>query len=380
MWAEDWGNLFNDIMPYPDEPSLDVTNEMVAQNYTALKMFKTAEEFFTSIGLYNMTDSFWNISMMERPRGKQVNCVADAENFYNGRDYAIRMCAQVNTNDLIWVHREMGRVQYFMAYSKQPLKLQSAANPGFEAAIGDTIALSMSTPQHLRSIGLLPQYKPNEKQEINFLFKAALSKIAVLPFPYLTDLYRWKLFNGAVPLEQMNEAWWELSIQYQGIVWPTPRSKSDFDAGAKYQVVADVPYVQVFISYILQFQFYSALCREAKYVGPLYNCDFYNDTSAGKLLKNMMELGSSVHWSKALLTIAKTTEMSAVPMLEYFSKLTTWLQKANEEAKDCFGWGVEWPENYNFLPLPRCGAVWLGKNENETINSKFRKIHSKKQN
>lgn len=372
MWSEEWSNLFSELAPYLDEPTVDVSNEMKVQNYTPYKMFKTAEQFFTSIGLFNMTESFWNLSMVERPSDRQVNCLPNAEDFYNGRDFAVKMCAQVNMVDFIRVHAEMGRIQYFMSYAKQPVKLRSAANPGFEKAIGDTVALSMSTPKHLHSIGLFPQYKSNEKQDINFLFKSALNKIAFLPFPYLVDLYRWKLFNGTTPVEHMNDDWWELSIKYQGVVPPARRTNADFDAGAKYQVAADVPYIQDFIAQILQFQFYSALCNGSNHKGPLYSCDFYNNTIAGTLLKNMMQLGSSVAWPRALFAIANSSEMSAAPMLEYFSKLTSWLETVNAEANDCFGWGVEWPEDYHdILPKPRCDVVWNAPTENKTNGQSF---------
>ena len=48
---------------------------------------------------------------------------------------------------------------------------------------------------------------------------------------------------------------------YQGIVPPVTRSEEDFDAGAKYHVAADVPYIRYFASHILQFMFYKEMCQ-----------------------------------------------------------------------------------------------------------------------
>ena len=48
---------------------------------------------------------------------------------------------------------------------------------------------------------------------------------------------------------------------YQGIVPPVIRSEEDFDAGAKYHVAADVPYIRYFASHILQFMFYKEMCQ-----------------------------------------------------------------------------------------------------------------------
>lgn len=55
------------------------------------------------------------------------------------------------------VHHEMGHIQYYLQYKDQPVSLRQGANPGFHEAIGDVLALSVSTPVHLYKIGLLDQ-------------------------------------------------------------------------------------------------------------------------------------------------------------------------------------------------------------------------------
>lgn len=64
-------------------------------------------------------------------------------------------------DDLITVHHEMGHVQYFLQYKDQPVSFRDGANPGFHEAIGDVLALSVSTPKHLHSIGLLDKVENN---------------------------------------------------------------------------------------------------------------------------------------------------------------------------------------------------------------------------
>lgn len=43
---------------------------------------------------------------------------------------------------------------------------------------------------------------------INSLMQNALEKIAFLPFGYLVDSWRWKVFSGEVS-EDLNSKWWE---------------------------------------------------------------------------------------------------------------------------------------------------------------------------
>ena len=40
------------------------------------------------------------------------------------------MCTNVNMEDLITVHHEMGHTEYQMAYSNQPMAFRDGANPG----------------------------------------------------------------------------------------------------------------------------------------------------------------------------------------------------------------------------------------------------------
>lgn len=67
----------------------------------------------------------------------------------------IKQCTTVTMEQLFTVHHEMGHVQYYLQYKDQPVSFRSGANPGFHEAIGDVMSLSVSTPNHLKKIGLL---------------------------------------------------------------------------------------------------------------------------------------------------------------------------------------------------------------------------------
>lgn len=38
----------------------------------------------------------------------------------------------------------------------------------------------------------------------------ALEKIAFIPFSYLVDVFRWKVFDGTIPKDLYNQEWWNL--------------------------------------------------------------------------------------------------------------------------------------------------------------------------
>lgn len=119
------------------------------------------------------------------------------------------MCTKVNQEDFITIHHEMGHIQYFILYKDQPIVFRTGANPGFHEAIGDTIALSVSTPKHLKQIGLISDYDDSEEANLNTLMEMALERVAFLPFGLLIDKWRWDVFAGK-PAEEWNAHWWDL--------------------------------------------------------------------------------------------------------------------------------------------------------------------------
>lgn len=249
------------------------------------------------------------------------------------------MCTKVNNEDFITIHHELGHIMYYLLYKDQPLLFRTGANPGFHEAVGDTIALSVSTPQHLKTVGLLDNYDDSEADNINALFFMALERVAFLPFGLLIDKYRWDIFSGAVPENQWNQHWWKLREQYQKIQAPSVRGEEFFDAGAKYHVPADVPYIRYFVAHILEFSFYKSLCIEAGQYDPakplekpLHKCDFYQNKAAGTKLKAGLELGLSKHWNETLKTLTGEDDMSAQALMEYFAPLYTFLKKQNEAS------------------------------------------------
>ncbi|XP_059351358.1 angiotensin-converting enzyme-like [Daphnia carinata] len=346
MWAQSWENIYSLVVPFPEKASIDVTEQMKEQGYTPLKMFQVSDEFFTSLGLIPMPPEFWKESLLEKPKDREVVCHASAWDFCNGKDFRIKQCTVVNTEDLITVHHEMGHVQYYLQYKDQPLIFRRGANPGFHEAVGDTLALSVITPKHLKEIGLLDESTPIDDYEtsINFLLSMALEKIAFLPFGYLIDKYRWDIFDGTVEPSNYNAHWWKLRREYQGLKSPVERSEENFDAGAKYHVPADVEYLRYFVSKVIQFQFHRSLCLEAGQYDPqdprkpLHNCDIYRSKAAGAKLAAGLAMGSSRPWPEVMKVMTGQEKMDASAIREYFKPLEDWLSLQNAKLAQTPGW------------------------------------------
>jgi peptidyl-dipeptidase A len=333
MWAQGWANVYPLLAPANADRGYDLTQILKAKNTDAKQMVRYGEAFFTSVGFDPLPPTFWERSLFTKPADREVVCHASAWDIDYEKDVRLKMCIQINEEDFSVVHHELGHNYYQMAYAGKPYLFRESANDAFHEAIGDTIALSV-TPPYLKQLGLIDKV-PDPQADIGFLLNRALDKVAFLPFGYLVDQWRWKVFSEEIKPDQYNKAWWELREKYQGVAPPVPRSEQDFDPGAKYHVPANTPYARYFLAAILQFQFHRALCRDAGFNGPLYQCSIYGNKKAGEKLKAMLAMGASEPWPAALKAMTGEDKMDATAIIDYFAPLKTWLDEQNgKQATD----------------------------------------------
>ena len=337
MWAQEWGDIYDLVAP-PGSGDIgyDIGALLKEKSYDEMKMVKTGEGFFSSLGFDPLPASFYARSQFLKPADREVVCHASAWDIDNQDDLRIKMCIKINTGDFVTIHHELGHNYYQRAYNKQSYLHLNGANDGFHEAIGDAIALSI-TPDYLVQIGLLdPAKVPSADKDNGLLLRQAMDKVAFLPFGLLVDKWRWGVFDGSIKPADYNTAWTSLRKQYQGIVPPVDRPANAFDPGGKYHVPGNTPYTRYFLARILQFQFYKAACDTAGWKGPLHRCSFYGNKEVGKNLNAMLELGASKPWPDALEAFTGTRQMSGKAMIEYFAPLMKWLKAQNKGQKK--GW------------------------------------------
>jgi len=331
MWAQEWGNIYPLVAP-PGTGDLgyDIGDLLTEKGKGPLDMVKAGENFYSSLGMAPLPDTFWKRSQFLKPADREVVCHASAWDVDNKDDLRIKMCIKVNADDFITIHHELGHNYYQRAYNKQPFLYLNGANDGFHEAIGDFVALSI-TPQYLVDIGLLDKSKvPSADKDIGLLLRQAMDKVAFLPFGLLVDRWRWGVFDGSIKPADYNKAWTDLRKQYQGIVPPGERPANAFDAGAKYHIPGNTPYTRYFLARVLQFQFYQAACKQAGWKGPLHRCSFYGNKEVGAKLNAMLEMGASKPWPDALQAFTGSREMSGKAMAAYFAPLKKWLDEQNK--------------------------------------------------
>ncbi|TQK08116.1 M2 family metallopeptidase [Herbaspirillum sp. SJZ107] len=330
MWAQSWDNLYPLLKPAGLEKSEDLTALLEERKTSAVDMTRYAEGFYTSLGMRALPATFWERSLLTKPRDRDVVCHASAWDLDGKDDVRVKMCITPTAEDFRVIHHELGHLYYDLAYNVQPPLFRNGANDGFHEAIGDTVALSI-TPAYLKRVGLMKN-EPDPSQDIGPLLYTALQKVAFMPFAYKVDKWRWQVYGGQVQPADYDKAWWALTEQYQGVARPAPiDGERGFDAGAKFHVASDTPYARYFLAHVLQFQFHRALCREAGDTGPLYRCSIYGNKQAGARFQQMLAMGTSKPWPEALKAVTGEERMDATAMLDYFAPLKAWLDAQNRQ-------------------------------------------------
>ena len=223
MWSQTWANVFDLVAPRRADPGYDLTGLLEDADVGEIEMVRYGERFFSSLGFDPLPDTFWERSLFVQPVDRDVVCHASAWNLDYDSDVRIKMCLDVDGEDFVTVHHELGHNYYQRAYRHRSPLDRDGAHDGFHEGIGDTIALSM-TPEYLVEVGLLDRVPPADR-DIGLLLRLALDKVAFLPFGLLVDQWRWQVFSGEIPPDAYNEGWWDLRTAYQGISPPGPAQR-----------------------------------------------------------------------------------------------------------------------------------------------------------
>ena len=331
MWAQHWGNTFDLVKPKDAALGYDLTEALASHQYDAVRIVRTADQWYTSLGFPPEPASFWERSMITRPRDRDVVCHPSAWDIDSQEDLRIKACITVSADDFFTAHHELGHNMYQRAYQHQPFLFRNGANDGFHEAIGDFAGLNALTPGYLQQLGLIERV-PGPEADVPYLLRMALDKIPILAFAIVVDKWRWGVFAGQITPEHYNDAWWDIVKRYQYLTPPSPRPANAFDPGAKFHVADNTPYARYFLASIYEFQFYRAACRLAGWKGPLNRCSVFGDKQVGSKLQAMLELGQSKPWPEALATFSGEHDIDATAVTDYFKPLSAWLRKQNRSS------------------------------------------------
>ena len=327
-WGQEWNSLVASA-------SLD----SAFKGHDAEWIVKTAEGFWTGIGMEPLPGSFWKDSDLYpvKPGGeRRKNAHASCWHVDLERD--IRALESVEPDEYWFgtAHHELGHGHYDLCYARPgvPMLLRDGASPAFQEGMAGIGELAARQTPYLESLGLLPPARKGD--DITPLLGSALANI---PFVFWASgtMTHWEadLYAHELPPDQWNARWWQYVAEFQGVDPPAPRGEEDCDAATKTHI-NDYPayYFSYAIATVLQYQLHDYIARRILKQDPRH-CSYAGHQEVGEFLARIMRQGATHDW-RTVLREATGEELSTRAMVEYYRPLMVWLEKQNRGRQ--VGW------------------------------------------
>ncbi len=301
---------------------------------------KTAERFYTGIGLDPLPATFWERSDFY-PLPADAARKKSAHAFCYDIDLAGDVRALMNVEaDSDWfgtAHHEFGHAYYMLAYARPgiPPLLRDAPNSGFHEGIAELASLACMQAPYLQHLGLVSA--DSVPDPVAFLLNDALNP--TLPFIAFASgtMTHWEadLYARDLPVDEWNARWWQYVRDFQGIEPPEPRGEDFCDPATKTHInTVPAYYANYAIATVIRFQLHAHIAKEILHQ-PLQACNYTGHPEVGAFLRSIMEKGATEDW-RDILREATGEELSPRAMVEYFAPLQAWLEEQNRGRK--IGW------------------------------------------
>lgn len=86
LWSQSWEALI-DVVFSNYTAVLNLTDSMIQENYNVIKMVKTAENFYITLGFPPLPSEFWKNSIFKQETDRRSSCHATAVNMYKKDDF-----------------------------------------------------------------------------------------------------------------------------------------------------------------------------------------------------------------------------------------------------------------------------------------------------
>lgn len=326
-WGQDWNAMIT-------VEGLDLTGAL--KDYSAEWIVRQGEEFYKSIGLGPLPQSFYEKSdMYPLPDGTDYKKNNHASAWHMNLEDDIRCLMSVEPTAEYYetVHHELGHIYYYIAYTNPdvPLLLRGGANRAYHEGVGSLLGLAAMQKPFLVGRGLIAE--DSKTDELQTLLKEALNYIVFMPWSsgVMTE-FEYELYSNNLPKDQYNAKWWELKKKHQGIVAPSERGEEYCDAASKTHINNDAAqYYDYGLSYVLLFQLHDHISRNILKTNPRAT-NYYGNKEVGSFLQSILSKGASEDWRK-LMKDTLGEELSAKAMLSYFEPLTEYLKEQNKGRK-----------------------------------------------
>ncbi|GAB4145128.1 MAG: M2 family metallopeptidase [Bacteroidia bacterium] len=328
-WGQDWSDIVT-------VEGFDLDDIIKKKNYDSMWVVQQAERFYVSMGFPALPKSFYTKSdLFPLPKDAVYKKNNHASAWHMDLDQDVRslMSVEANSHWYETTHHELGHIYYYLAYSNPnvPYIMREGANRGYHEALGTMFGMAALQKPFLVGLGLVdPATKVDSIQN---LLKEALRYVVALNWQAGTmSEFEYELYAKNLPADQYNKRWWEIVQREQGIVPPYLRGENYCDAATKTHIIDDpAQYYDYALSTVLMFQFHDYISKNILHQDPR-NTNYYGNKGIGEFIGGLMKSGGVGDW-RALLREKTGSDLTAKPMLDYFSPLMNWLKEVNKGRK-----------------------------------------------
>ncbi|CAN5917353.1 M2 family metallopeptidase [soil metagenome] len=325
-WGQDWSALVT-------VEGVDLDKIIKDKKYDAEWVVKAAEEYYVSMGFPKLPTVFYEkSSLYPVPAGADYKKNNHASAWHMDLDQDVRSLMSVEPNAQWYetTHHELGHIYYYLSYSRPevPYILREGANRAYHEALGTMFGMAAMQKPFLVGKGFVSADMKTDS--IKSLLKEALRYIVALNWQAGTmSEFEYELYAKNLPADQFNKRWWELVKREQGIVSPYFRNETYCDAATKTHIIDDpAQYYDYALSTVLQFQFHDYISKNILHQDPR-KTNYFGNKEIGKFIGGMMSVGGVGDW-RALLREKTGSDLTAKPMLDYFSPLLAYLKEVNK--------------------------------------------------
>jgi peptidyl-dipeptidase A len=131
MWAQEWNNIFDLVVPYPREPRSTSHARSRPNTGTRRRWCARPSSFSPSLGFDPLPPRSGSARSSRVPRDREVVCHASAWDVSWSGDLRIKMCIEPTEEDFVTIHHELGHDFYFQRYFKLPILFSKGRTTAF---------------------------------------------------------------------------------------------------------------------------------------------------------------------------------------------------------------------------------------------------------
>jgi peptidyl-dipeptidase A len=320
-WAQSWPGIVASA-------SLDPFFKNKSREFVV----RTAEDFYVSLGLSRLPESFWQKSDLypvDKSSPRKKNSHASAWHIDGEDDVRSLMSVEPDQKWFGTAHHELGHIYYDLAYARPevPYLLRRGANRAFHEAVGELARLASEQIPYLRKLGIIRQGQ--EPDATSALLQSALDSVVFLPFAAGTMThFEHDLYEANLPPTEWQARWWQYVGRYQGVQAPRARADDLCDACTKTHINDDpAQYYDYALATLIKFQLHDHICAKIL-KQDVRSCDYSGNQEVGQFLQKILVLGATRDW-REVMREATGEDIGPQAMLAYFAPVMDDLRKRN---------------------------------------------------